>query len=76
MPVSNTGPCDGDEVVQIYARRLDSRPEAGDTIRSLVGFHRAAVRRGETVPFEFAVPVERLRRWDVAKQGYVVPPGR
>ncbi len=76
IPVSNTGALDGDEVVQIYARRLDASPEAGDTIRSLVDFRRKMVHRGETVSFEFAVPVERLRRWDVSKKSYAVPPGR
>ena len=76
VPVSNTGSHDGDEVVQIYARRLDAGPGAGDTIHSLVGFHRDTVRRGETSSFEFSVPVERLRRWDVARKNYAVPPGR
>ena len=74
MPVSNAGPYDGDEVVQVYARRLD--PASLNPIHSLVAFHRLAIHPGGTGVCDFSIPAERLRHWDVVKKAYVVDPGK
>ena len=73
VTVKNTGPRDGDEVVQLYATA--ERPPVPMPLHQLVGFSRVAFKAGETKTVDFAVPVERLRRWDEAGNRYVVDPG-
>ncbi len=74
VPVSNAGPYDGDEVVQVYARRLD--PASPNPIHSLLAFHRLAIHNGGTAACDFSIPAERLRHWDLVKKAYVVDPGK
>ncbi len=71
--VTNTGKCDGDEVVQLYASA--QKPPVPMPLRQLVGFQRVALRAGETKTVSISVPVARLRRWDDVNHRYVVDPG-
>jgi beta-glucosidase len=71
--VKNTSERAGDEVVQVYATAMN--PPVPMPLRQLVGFLRVPLRAGETRIIEIAVPVERLRRWEETKKGYVVDPG-
>ena len=73
LPISNSGSRDGDEVVQIYARHL--KRKESQAIRSLAGFRRVHLRKGETSTVEIEIPKECLRSWDARHQGYVVEPG-
>ncbi len=73
LDVTNAGPRDGDEVVQIYARA--AKPAPGDALQRLVGFQRVSVAAGKTVRVEVPVPLARLRNWDIEKKAYVVPAG-
>jgi beta-glucosidase len=73
VPVKNTGGRDGEEVVQVYVRRL--RSAAGQPIRGLAAFRRVTVPRNATVRADLEIPMSRLRRWDTAKKAYVVDPG-
>ena len=57
--LKNTGSCDGEEVVQLYAKF-----KGDDASQRLRGFERVAVKAGETVPVEIVVPADDLKLWD------------
>ena len=70
--IVNTGDVVGDEVVQIYARRLAAsvtRP-----VRELVGFTRIALDPGEERTLTFHIPADLLGFID-RRMRYVVAPG-
>ncbi|GAA2295978.1 glycoside hydrolase family 3 C-terminal domain-containing protein [Streptomyces violaceusniger] len=72
--VTNSGPCDGDEVVQIYASAPGSRVPLPH--RRLIAHRRVWLRRGERARLFFTVPVEdALGFWDVAHGRWTVDPG-
>lgn len=71
VPVTNTGNCDGDEVVQAYAvDAVSSNHESG---KRLCGFARVLIPQGKTVEVELDVEGERLGHWDEAKHQFVSP---
>jgi len=73
VDVANTGPRDGDDVVQLYATApAASRPQE---IRALCGFSRVSLRAGEKRSVAITVPAIALRRWNVATKAYAVPSG-
>ena len=73
LNVKNTGPRDGDEVVQVYFRHVaPSRPQAQ---LALCAFTRVHVPVKTTLPVSLEIPVERFRYWDTAAQSYAVEPG-
>lgn len=73
--VTNAGPCDGDEVVQIYVSAPGARVPRPH--RRLIAHRRVGLRRGERVRLFFTVPVdEALGFWDVAHGRWAVDPGR
>ncbi|HXS68137.1 MAG TPA: glycoside hydrolase family 3 C-terminal domain-containing protein [Candidatus Polarisedimenticolia bacterium] len=74
LNVANVGRRDGDEVVQVYFRHINSSvPQPHE---ALCGFHRLTVPRGETVPVEITIPVKTFRYWDTASRQYAVEAGR
>ena len=73
VTVKNTGPRDGDEVVQLYATAIN--PPVPMPLRQLVGFQRVSLQAGETRIVKIDVPVSRLQRWDETANRYVVDPG-
>ena len=73
IAITNTGDRDGDEVVQLYAQEPTStQPSAS---KSLCGFKRIALKKGETKTIAIAIPSTALRRWDSAKKDYAIPSG-
>jgi len=74
LAVRNIGNYDGDEVVQVYARQVDSPAQA--PLKSLVGFKRVHIRKGESQAVEILLPVRNLRRYSDQKGDYVVDVGR
>ncbi|WP_421567466.1 glycoside hydrolase family 3 C-terminal domain-containing protein [Stenotrophomonas sp. PD6] len=74
VDVANTGKRAGDEVVQLYVRRLDAAP--GDALQALHGFQRVHLAPGErrTVAFDLDAK-QALRQYDEAKAAYTVPSG-
>jgi beta-glucosidase len=74
LNVANTGAKDGDEVVQVYFRHLDSA--VSQPREALCGFRRISVVHGKSAAVEIEVPLERFRYWDVAKGQYTVEPGK
>jgi beta-glucosidase len=71
--VENSGAFDGDEVVQLYVRHLNSPvPQAK---KSLAGFKRISLKKGASQIVEIDLPASALRYWDVDADQYVVPSG-
>lgn len=74
IEVTNTGPVDGDEVVQLYVRSLDHTID--QPLRRLHGFRRIHLPVGASREITFTLPVADLAFWDVGRQRYAVAPGR
>jgi beta-glucosidase len=71
--VKNAGQRDGDEVVQVYFRHMNSAlPQAQ---LALCGFTRVTIPAGKKMQVSFAIPAERFRFWDVTTKSYVVESG-
>jgi beta-glucosidase len=73
IDITNTGERDGDEVVQLYAR--EGAAAHSRTRESLCGFKRLHLKQGETRTVALTIPATALRRWDNAKNDYVLPSG-
>jgi beta-glucosidase len=74
VTVKNAGERDGDEVVQLYVRDPESRLKM--PIRSLRGFERVSLKRGEAQPVRFRLsPAKDFAYYDADKKAYVVEPG-
>lgn len=73
VKVKNTGPCDGDEVVQVYFRHV--KPSQPQAQLALCGFTRVNIPAGKTAPVSVEIPIERFRYWDASTKSYVVEPG-
>ncbi len=73
LRLKNTGDYDGDEVVQVYLKR----PENGNLqpIKSLVGFKRITIKKGEEQTISIPLVIKELRQWDYSKEDYSVVPG-
>jgi beta-glucosidase len=72
VDVRNTGRRDGEEVVQLYVKHLDSSVERPN--EELKGFARVAIKAGETKPVTIPMAAERLAYWDVKAKQFVVEP--
>jgi beta-glucosidase len=72
--LTNTGQRDGDEVAQVYVRRVDKSAQPQPR-QSLCGFARVAVAAGKSSQVAIEIPAERLRRWDTTRMHYVIEPG-
>lgn len=74
MSVTNTGEATGDEVVQLYVHKENSRVK--QPIRQLKGFQRLkGIAPGETREGEFFVKYEDLRNYDVISRALVFEEG-
>ena len=72
VTVQNTGPADGEEVVQLYLRDVvgsSTRP-----VRELKGFQKVALKKGESRALTFHLTVEDLKFYNDALQ-FVAEPG-
>ena len=69
----NEGAWDGDEVAQVYFRRVHSvQPQPR---LALCGFVRIHLQASQGAKFTMNIPVERFRSWDPEKKQYAVEPG-
>jgi len=68
--VANTGPRDGDEVVQVYSRPSVSRSVTG---KRLIAYRRVTVRKGESVAIEFKLPASALATLDPENHWSLMP---
>ncbi len=71
--IKNSGDRDGDEVMQIYFRHVNS-PVPQPKL-ALCGFERVHLGHGESSKIAVEIPAERLRSWDTDKKQYSVEPG-
>jgi beta-glucosidase len=74
VDVKNTGTRAGDEVVQLYVKRVDSA--VARPIKELRGFERIALRPNETRTVRLPLKGSDLTYWDADKRSFVVEPGR
>jgi beta-glucosidase len=68
--VRNTGKRDGQEVVQLYVKHVDSKVER--PIKELTGFLRVALKSGETKTVQMKLQAKDLAYWDAQKKQWVV----
>jgi beta-glucosidase len=71
--LKNAGQRNGDAVVQVYFRHLNSAVPQPKL--ALCAFRRVSVAAGEKEQVALAVDVNRFRFWDTANKQYVVEPG-
>jgi beta-glucosidase len=69
----NSGKLDGDEVAQVYVRRVNSATPLPKP--ALCGFARIHLASGQATKVTLDIPAKRLRHWDANKHQYVVEPG-
>ncbi len=62
VTLTNRGPVDGAEVLQVYLRNLQAHPS--DPYCSLAAFRRVALRTGESQVIQFELRAEQLARTD------------
>jgi beta-glucosidase len=74
VDVKNTGTRAGDEVVQMYVKRLNSAVER--PLKELRGFQRIPLRPNEARTVRLPLAGTDLAYWDAGKQSFVVEPGR
>jgi beta-glucosidase len=70
--LTNTGPHDGEEVVQLYVRHTNSAVER--PLKELKAFQRVMIAKGQTTEVRLALRAEQLSYWDVSQQRFVVEP--
>jgi len=74
VKVRNAGEREGDEVVQLYVRDIESRLPM--PIRQLRGFERLSLERGEERRVTFRLtPAADFAYYDAARESYAVEPG-
>lgn len=70
--VKNTGDADGDEIVQVYVKRLD---DASAPVKALKGVLRVPLKAGETKTAAIELPASSFEYFDEAAGDLVVKPG-
>lgn len=73
MSIKNSGIYDGDEVVQVYTRKLD--PKSWRPVKQLVGFSRVSLKKGEHISVTVEIDKKQLQYWDSEQKRYLVEPG-
>jgi beta-glucosidase len=71
--VINAGDRDGDEVAQVYARRINA--PADRPLKKLHGFKRVSVEKERDTFVAIAFPVSDLAAWDAQAKQFAVVPG-
>lgn len=70
VDVENTGKRDGDEVVQLYVKHLNS--QVSRPIQELKGFQRVHLKAGERKTVAIPLDAKRLAYWDISKNDWQV----
>ncbi len=73
VDIKNTGNLDGDEVVQLYVRRINKRE--GEPITTLKNFKRISLKKETTKTISFLLMQKDLEYWDDKQNAYTVYPG-
>ncbi|MCX6233439.1 MAG: glycoside hydrolase family 3 C-terminal domain-containing protein [Bacteroidetes bacterium] len=72
--LSNSGKYDGEEVIQVYGKKID--PVFFRPVKTLIGFQRVNIRKGEIKEVVIPLDISKLSYWDVEAQQYAVEPGK
>jgi beta-glucosidase len=73
IEIANSSSIPGEEVVQVYARKLDAdhfRP-----LKTLAGFSRVFIQPGDTISLHITVNIKELRYYDETTGDYRIEPG-
>ncbi len=70
LTLTNTGNCDGTEVIQCYIGKTDSIP-----IKRLCAFEKVWLAAGEQKTLTLHIPLQKLTRYDVDMKTMVLAPG-
>lgn len=73
VSVSNTGAKDGDEVVQVYIKRIS---DTDGPIKTLKAYKRVSLKAGETKTVEIDFPRQSFEGWDDSTNTMRVVPGK
>jgi beta-glucosidase len=73
VEVTNIGPREGDEVVQLYVHEVN--PKVKRPVKELRGLERITLKPGETKKVSLTIPAEKLAFYDETQHGFVVNPG-
>ena len=71
--LNNAGGMDAEEVAQVYIARPQSAIERPAI--ELKGFKRIALKKGESQTVSLSIPLEKLRHWDEAQNGWALEEG-
>lgn len=74
VSVTNAGKSDGEEVVQLYVKSIDSANE--QPIKALKAFQRVALKAGETKTVALTLKAKNLEYWNIAKQQFEFEKGQ
>lgn len=74
VPVTNTGKCQGAEVVQLYIR--DVKSSVPRPIKELKGFEKVFLNAGETKEVSFTIDKEELSYFDAERHEWVSEDGK
>jgi beta-glucosidase len=74
VSVTNTGKRDGEEVVQLYVKSIDSA--ISQPIRALKAFQRVALKAGETKTVVLTLKAKNLEYWNTKKQQFELEKGQ
>ncbi|MNF58152.1 Thermostable beta-glucosidase B [compost metagenome] len=74
VSVTNTGKRDGEEVVQLYVKSLDSAIQ--QPIKALKAFQRVALKAGETKTVALTLKAKNLEYWNTTKQQFELEKGQ
>ena len=72
--VTNTGKRDGEEVVQLYVKSIDSEIE--QPMKALKAFQRVALKAGETKIVDLTLKAKNLEYWNTEKQQFELEKGQ
>ncbi|MFL9837351.1 glycoside hydrolase family 3 C-terminal domain-containing protein [Flavobacterium sp. ST-75] len=72
VTVSNTGKRDGEEVIQLYVKHLNSKIER--PVKELKAFKRIPLKAGETKTVTLTLRAKDLEYWNTAKQRFELEP--
>ncbi|MNS40258.1 Periplasmic beta-glucosidase precursor [compost metagenome] len=74
VSVTNTGKRDGEEVVQLYVKAMDSA--IPQPIKALKAFQRVALKAGETKTVALTLKAKNLEYWNTTKQQFELEKGQ
>ncbi len=74
VDVTNEGSMDGEEVVQLYIRDMESKETR--PIKDLRGFQRIFIKAGQTIAVTMDLGPDELAYYDTGKGTYLVEPGK